>query len=198
MSNRNIFDPKAKEDAEIYVQLADGADHPFTGKKLCVSEQQELVVRSYLDDGMTPNQICDEHALDPATVNTIIRQARLRKKADSIKKDIEKRIFEDKLPILEAIGDAGMVCLLEWMQELHDSGRHLTMAPDNAAKLMGIIKDLHGMFRLEMGKSTQNVDVLIEKNERTVSVILHELQKPSEEGGDPFVVYPEAAAGGSK
>lgn len=126
------------------------------------------------------------------TVTMWLRSADLKRKADDIQVFIEKAVLEDKVPIIRAIGDAGLIALFEWLSTFIEKGSHLDMEVETANKLTNMVERLHSMYRLEMGKSTSNLSFMIEKTERNINVILSNLQKPPELGGDPFGMLPEA------
>lgn len=183
MSDEEVkdFDPDA-------VDVGDGL--PF----IPISRQEELIIRSYLDDGKRPSEIAEKRGINIEVVNSVIQRAQLKRKADNIKEDIKEVMFKDKVPVMEAIGDLGLVGLLEWMESYVGTGKHKKMSVDDAQRFTNVIEKLHGMYRLQLGKSTQNIAVAIEHSNKTMEQLLEDLKKPSEEGGDPFVEYPEIPA----
>jgi hypothetical protein len=164
---------------------------PLAGEFRPATEQQELIVRSYLEGGLTAPEIAKKLQLPNSTVNHVIRSARLRRKADHIREDVKSEIFSDKVPVLAAIGDMTLVGLFEWVQSFVQTGKHKKMDTSQAKDLTHIIEKLHTMFRLEVGKSTQNLSVMITESERSIQTIIADLKKPPSEGGDPFVEYPD-------
>lgn len=155
-----------------------------------MSKQEELVIRRYLDDGLSPKDISERHKINIEVVYSVIRRAQLRKKADGIKEEVKDELFKDRVPVLRAIGDTGLVALLEWFQLFTSTGAHLKMEVEEAAKLEKIIEGLNNMVRLDLGKSTANVAMMVEHSTKTMEQVLKDLNKPAAEGGDPFVDYP--------
>ena len=188
-----FLDPLAEEQAAIFKQNGEG-ETPYDGPRrraLRATSEEEVVIRSYLDDGLSAKEIADEYGFHPGMVNGVISGARLRRKAERIKNEIKEKIFGEKVPILEAIGDKGLIALYEWLDSFVGSRDHLKMTTLEANQLVAIVKELHTMFRLELGKSTQNFALqgAIEHTSKTMEQILVSLKTPSEQGGDPFINY---------
>lgn len=158
---------------------------------------EEIIVRMYLEEGACIGDIAKKTGVTPMKVKSIVNAARLKRKSEAIKETITKSIFEKKAPVLEAIIDGGLVCLLEWMREFANSGKHKNLSVEEAQKFTALVERVSGMWRLDLGKSTQNVAVLVQDARRDISQVLADLQKPASEGGDPFKDYapkPQQAA----
>lgn len=184
------FDLESVQEADMMQQKQDGQDTPYEGEYMPTSKRQDLIIRTYLDDGLTPQQIADRFALHPNQVRGVISKACLRRKADLIREDIKEALFEEKVPVMEAIGDRGLVALLEFLDNFVLHEKHLKMNLKEAKQLAEVIEKLHSMYRLQLGKSTQNVAVAIEHSSKSMEEVLRSLAAPSEEGGDPFRTYP--------
>ena len=133
-----------------------------------------------------PYDIAQKLNLPVASVKRWMQTLHISQRGDEITDLVKQAVFQDKVPILTAIADGGLVALFEWLSQFVAKREHLDMSVKTAKELTDLIEKLHSMYQHELGKSTTNLDVMIQKTEKSISVILCNLQKPPEEGGDPF------------
>jgi DNA-binding phage protein len=150
----------------------------------------EQVVRDYLEEHKTVPEIAAKHGIHRGDVAIIVSKTKLAATAQMTKDDIYDAVFNDKVPIIKAIVGTTLSGLLEWVQDFTGNNRHTMMSVDSARKFAALMKDVYEMSRLEAGESTQNIQVL-SKVEKDVVLVLEKLNKSIEEGGDPFVEYPQ-------
>lgn len=156
------------------------------------TQAKAMVVKEALDNpSMKPRDIALKLGIPIRTVCSWMKDVDIKKKADEISAFVERAVLEDKVPILRAIGDVGLIALFEWTSKFIEEKKHLNMPIAEAKQLTSMIESLHSMYRLELGKSTVNVDYMIQKTSLSISAILSNLQKPPEQGGDPFGVPPK-------
>jgi DNA-binding phage protein len=196
----------AKVKEHIYKQPLDvdfPQDHPLAPRKPRIAGSNakigwklltEQVIREYLENHSSVPEIAQKLNVHHGDVAVIISKTKLATTAQMTKDDIYEAVFNEKVPIIKAIVGTTLTGLLEWVQEFTANGRHADMKVDEARKFAALMKDVYEMSRLEAGESTQNIQVL-SKVEKDVVLVLEKLNKSIEEGGDPFVSYPDIANG---
>lgn len=153
------------------------------------SEKFELV-RRFQNEGLSVRQIAERTGLSYGEIGNVVHTQKTALKAANIAESVKEKLFEEKVPVLEAIADRSLIGLLEWVDSFMRCGLHKKMDVTDANKLTNIVERLHTMFRLELGKSTSNVAVAITDSKLSMERVLRELKKPAAEGGDPFIEYP--------
>lgn len=151
-------------------------------------EIRDRVYTAYLERKLNPEEIARELHLPLPTVTAYLSKINLEQRADEIKEMVKQAVLEDKVPILQAIADIGLLSVYEWLSDFFKTNKHKTMKIPQAKHLVELVEKLHNMYRLEIGASTANIDMQIQKTHRSISVILSDLKKPPEQGGDPFGV----------
>lgn len=111
----------------------------------------------------------------------VIKKGLLRELGKQQKKEIQEKVYGDKIEVAEEIVGLSLVGLRDWVRRKVDIGIDST---DDAKAILSITTGLHTLLRLELGKSTQNVEV-VQTVHKDVSVVLDDLRKK-----DPFRTYP--------
>ena len=160
---------------------------PLPRKVLSPADVRAVIMQDLiLHPNASARDIAKRTNLNPILVAKCLRTINISKRTDEIQELVKQAIFKDKVPVLTAIADTGLVALFEWLSQFVDQKQHLAMSVKTAKDLADLIEKLHSIYRLESGKSTQNIDMMIQKAEKSINVILDTLKKTPEEGGDPF------------
>ena len=171
-------------------QSSEGADVPWLPTEATTRDfKLRTVCEEYLENGATIDEIAVKYDMHPAEVRGIVKNSALRLRGIDIGESVKEKLFHDKVPVLEAIGDTGLIAIYEWMDNLVKTGAHKKMDVEEIKKVTEIVEKLHTMYRLNIGKSTQNIAMMMEQSKKNINEIIIELQAPSEQGGDPFGNY---------
>lgn len=115
----------------------------------------------------------------PKTVEEIIRKGRLREEAKVQRKEYADLIYGEKIPLAKAIVSLSLNELYSFMQTFKPT------TIEDAKGLSKIATDLNNLLRLELGQSTQNIDI-VTRTEKSIETITEELK-----ANDPFGDYSE-------
>lgn len=151
-------------------------------------KKEKVVLDLFLKENKKASEIIKETGIPSSQVVRILRHADVSRRALAIQESIKRSIFRDKAPVLEAVADLGLVALIEWLQTFIAKGQHKKMTPKEAKSIVEMIEKVDSMWRLTVGKSTQNIAIkqLVMSAENNLKTIVEQLNKPIEEGGDPF------------
>ena len=178
---------RPKKIAEPVVDKQDPQEHRLPLRAMSPGMAKEMIYKEMLlNPKATPYELAQKIRLPVETVRAWMNNNAIAIKGERIGELVQTAVFKDKVPILTSIADNGLIALFEWLAQFVATKEHLNMSVKTAKDLTDVIEKLHGMYRLEIGKSTSNVDVMIQKTEKNISVILANLAKPPAEGGDPF------------
>lgn len=114
-----------------------------------------------------------------ALKHNIIEQGR------QLHKEIKEEVLKDKIAILKNIVGTSLSTLKEYLDELsRDKERLHSLRVSEAKGLSDVAKNLNELLRLELGQTTQNVQV-VEYSYNETKVMLEDLKKM-----DPVFEYP--------
>ncbi len=141
----------------------------------------------------TQKELVEEVAREVGTsrerAETVIRKGKLRELGKEQKREITERVYGDKLELVREIIEDGLFGLRDWVKLRRSQGID---GYEEAKAHLSIVNNLNNLLRLEMGKSTANLEV-VQTIHRDVSVILNDLS-----GVDPFRTYPVIKGGVSE
>mgnify|MGYP000508474369 CR=1 FL=1 len=152
---------------------------------LSPQEAKKTIIKEALE-GLSPRQIAASHPVSYELIQHTLRTVGIRALAEEVSTKVQEAIFKDKVPVLKAIAEYGLLALYQWLERFIEKKQHLDLKLSQAKTLVDIIEKLHTMYRLEIGRSTSNIDFSVTKTEQNLSVILASLNAPPELGGDPF------------
>lgn len=175
-------------DHDLFVQRTAGPENERLPIDWSWEKKEKIVLNAYLKDGKKPSAIAVETGIPRSQVLRILKNADVTRRALAIQESVRRTIFKDKAPVLEAVADYGIVALVEWLQDFISKGRHKNMSPKEAKSIVDMVSSVDEMWRLTVGKSTQNIAIkqLVMSAENNLKTIADALNKPIEEGGDPF------------
>lgn len=124
--------------------------------------------------------------LSTKRVEQCAKKANLLQEAKAIKQEVKNEIFRDKVPLLKDIVNLSLNSVKEFLTELAQTPERLhALSLIEVKNLASIGVDLNEMLRLEMGQSTQNIEV-VQYSYNETKVMLEDLKKI-----DPVFEYPE-------
>lgn len=107
-----------------------------------------------------------------------IRKSNAETEAKKQKAEITEAIYAAKIPTAKEVVGYSLESLAEFVKT------HKPQTWDDAQKLTKIATDMQMLLRLELGQSTQNIE-LVTRTQRDVTTIIQDLSN-----NDPFVDYP--------
>lgn len=147
-------------------------------------EVQETVCKAYLEDGKNIHEIAHLHNLPLKQVRLIVSRAALGQQASRMRQEIMAEAMKAKLPLLREIVGLSLTTLRDFLENLvTDDDRKAALSIKDAKDLASIAKEIHEMARLELGQSTQNIEV-VQRVEKDINDIIDELRVK-----DPFMDY---------
>ena len=147
------------------------------------AEHRETVTKRYLE-GKTIHEIAHEEAIPLAMVRTIVSRAALKQEAQAYRAELLEEVFKDRVPLLKEVTQLSLLTLRDFLQNLSlDEARKGILTIKDAKDLSSIAKEINEIARLELGQSTQNVEI-VQRVERDVNVLIEDLKKT-----DPFKDY---------
>lgn len=114
-----------------------------------------------------------------ADVLDVLRRTHAKREARIQRREYADRIYEDKLQLAKGIIGKSLMKLNDYLDNF------VPTTIEDAKGLTKIATDITGLLRLELGKPTQQVEVMHRTN-KTMTVVLSELK-----AADPFMDYPE-------
>lgn len=117
------------------------------------------------------------------TVLSIIRKANAETEAKKQREEITNAVYAAKIPTAKEVVGYSLESLAEFVKT------HKPNSWEDAQRLTKIATDMQMLLRLELGQSTQNID-LVSRTQRDVNVIIQDLAT-----NDPFVDYPALPEG---
>lgn len=144
-----------------------------------------LVTEDYIN-GLTPKQIAGKNSVSEKVVRSIIAKVGLKSIAEEHRQELFSKTLQEKIPLLREVMGLTLLSLKDFLEALYsDEERKAALTVKEAKDLSSIAKDLNEIIRLELGQSTQNIE-MVTKVEHDVTFILEDLRKK-----DPFVDYPQ-------
>lgn len=144
---------------------------------------QDTICKAYLE-GKTVHEIAQLHNLPLKQVKLVVSRAALKEQAEGIRKDIMVETMKTKVPLLREVVSLSLLTLRDFLQTLQtDEARKERLTVKDAKDLSAIAKEINDIARLELGQSTQNIEV-VSRVEKDINVIIDELKQK-----DPFANY---------
>ncbi len=152
-------------------------------------EQKVEAVMKWKVVGASVEEIIAKTGLGEVIVQRILREKTVGKAVKDIKTDIINAAFEEKVPVLKEIVGHSLHAIRESLKELADPEVRKVMLSrmSDISSLANTLKGINELLRLELGQSTQNIDIKSQKNSyQETRIVLQELSKK-----DPVFSYPE-------
>lgn len=182
-----LYPPRESSDIPDYYEQRN-AEWKVKHVRLRPAPKDQEIIDSYFEHNPvcdTQKQVVERVARDTGTsrerVEGVIKKGLLRERGKEQKLEITNEVYGKKIPLAEEIVGLSLVGLRDWVKKKVQDGIDDT---DDAKAILSITTGLHNLLRLELGKSTQNVEV-VQTVHRDVSVVLDDLRKK-----DPFRTYP--------
>jgi hypothetical protein len=135
---------------------------------------------------------CQALGVSKARASEVMRKACLREQAKDHKKELYEKVYKEKIPLVESIVGLSLTNLQTYLENLSQHPEQLfSLSPRDASSLAAMAIKLNEMLRLELGKSTQNIDVNVTAKQ-SLEVTVNALQKLK--AVDPVFEYPEMPA----
>lgn len=112
-------------------------------------------------------------------IHAIIMRHKLKEKADAVIANVDKELWEHKVPLMQQIAGMSLTTIYERLQQVvNDPETRKNMPIAEVAALMKIATSANEMLRLEAGLSTQNVSIEHIKNNDTkaLTIVLESLK----------------------
>jgi len=137
--------------------------------------------------GMDCTEISAATGLQYEVVKKICNNETVKQEVRSIHKGIAERTYEDKVPLLKEIVDLSLNAVKDKLLQLRDPEVATLMIKDarDLAAIGKLATDLNSLLRLELGKSTHNIET-VSHNYQETKIILQQLKNK-----DPVFDYPE-------
>lgn len=113
----------------------------------------------------------------PEFVINTLKKAKAREEAKIQRAEYADAIYAEKIPQIQSIVGLSLEKLGQFVSNFHPE------TIEDAKGLSKIATDMNTLLRLELGKTTQSIE-LIQRTEKDVTVLLEELKN-----NDPFVDY---------
>lgn len=124
--------------------------------------------------------------ISPEKVKDVAKKANLIEQSRQLQQDIKEEVFKNKIPLLKEIVGASLSSVRDYLAELStDKERLLRMSVSEMKGLADVAKNLNELLRLELGQSTQNVQV-VQYSFNEAKILLEDLKTI-----DPVFEYPE-------
>ena len=115
----------------------------------------------------------------PAHIIHVVKKMNLQQLAKEQKKEITEEIYAEKIPLAKRVVGLSLEAAAIYLQDFQPKNIQ------EAQTCVTMATQINNLLRLELGKSTENVEIL-HRAERPLVTILESLQK-----NDPFVQYPQ-------
>lgn len=137
--------------------------------------------------GMNVTDIVAATGLSYECVRNIYTKDVVKQGVKEIHKQIAEKTYEEKVPLLKEIVDLSLNAIRDRLQQLKDPDMALLMIKDakDLAAIGKLATDLNSLLRLELGKSTHNIET-VSHNYQETKIILQQLKNK-----DPVFDYPE-------
>jgi hypothetical protein len=150
------------------------------------SKEQKAVIRAFFE--LRP--VCDSHKetalavskqlnLSYSRVFGIIKTALLRQEAVIQRREYADLLYKEKIPIAKSIVGHSLQKVDDYLQNFSPT------SIQDVKDLVGIAKDMTHLLRLELGESTEKIEI-IHKTQKDVTVLVEEARR-----NDPFTDYAE-------
>ena len=153
----------------------------FTPQEL--AERDEVIRRGL--EGLSVRQIELETAIPFQTVKKYLMSAEFQRAITEQRKELNELLLESKIPTLKNIVALSLNSIQDYLMKLQDPEEKEKLTSKQAKDLACIAKDLNELLRLELGQSTQNVQIVQFSLEQTRH-IFEDLRAI-----DPVMEYPD-------
>ncbi len=131
------------------------------------------------------NRLSLEFNLPTERIHMVAKKANLVEESKKFQKEIKEEVLRDKVPLLKEIVDVSLSSVKEYLVELGQNKERLhSLAVSEMKSIADVAKSLNELLRLELGQSTQNVQV-VQYSFNEAKVMLEDLRKI-----DPVFEYP--------
>lgn len=143
----------------------------------------------YTGLGLNPAGIISRLSLElnlpPDRIHLIAKKANLVAESKRFQGEVKEEVLKDKVPILKEIVGTSLTAVQEYLVELGANKERLhSLSVSEMKGLADVAKSLNELLRLELGQSTQNVQV-VQYSFNEAKVMLEDLRKI-----DPVFEYP--------
>lgn len=131
--------------------------------------------------------IAKDLGVSPTHVRNVVDANELKPFVQEMQQRVAREVLVDKVPLLKEIAQTTLTAIKEFVGKLEDKkfrDRFITSVRD-LKDLTAIVSDVGSMLRLELGQSTQNVEV---KNQMSLDQTVAVLKELSTR--DPVFEYP--------
>lgn len=139
-------------------------------------------------EGLNPNQICARTDIPVAQIMYFLEKKDFKEGMKKIEKSVIEETFKDKIPLLKKIVGCSLHLTSEFLMRMcedEDFKASQLKSLSDVRELSKLAVDLNTLQRLELGQSTQNLEVVSHSYQQT-KVIIDDLRKK-----DPVFEYPE-------
>lgn len=131
-------------------------------------------------------KVAQDLSLSTKKVRQTLEKTNAIEEARALKQEIKEEVLSEKVPALKKIVGLSLQVVQEYLTNLAvDKIKQSALTVKEVRDISGIAKDLNELLRLELGQSTQNVEVVQYSYQQT-QVVLEDLRKI-----DPVFEYPE-------
>lgn len=143
----------------------------------------------YTGLGLNPSGIISRLSLElnlpPDRIHLVAKKANLIIESKKFQSEVKEEVLKDKVPILKEIVGTSLTAVQEYLVELGTNKERLhSLSVSEMKGLADVAKSLNELLRLELGQSTQNVQV-VQYSFNEAKVMLEDLRKI-----DPVFEYP--------
>ncbi len=132
------------------------------------------------------HKVAQDLSVSTKKVRHTLEKTNAIEEAKALKQEIKQEVLSEKVPALKNIVGLSLQVVQDYLSNLAvDKIKQSTLTVKEVRDISGIAKDLNELLRLELGQSTQNVEVVQYSYQQT-QVVLQDLKKI-----DPVFDYPE-------
>jgi len=171
-------------------KLERGRGRPAFGVAIATQEKiiskWGLLKESTGDSSIATAKTARSFKLPPAKIEEIIQTSKFKDHLVEIKEEIKAEVYQDKVPIIEQIVSLSLCQIRDFLLDLStNEEKKKCLSVRDVRDLSVMSTNLNETLRLELGKSTKNVEIT-EYSYHKVQVLLDDLRTI-----DPVFDYPQ-------